>query len=109
MLSYSVASKRRHLLGFVLGIFGKRVLGGALEKSVKAIEADNYRGARKEQSVKSTLRRCFNPDLLARVCYASLQRSSIRFVQAYGPKMTVKDYYQAKRGLVQLRSLERDA
>jgi hypothetical protein len=30
-----------HLLGFVLGIFGKRVLGGALEKSVKAIEARN--------------------------------------------------------------------
>ena len=27
------------LLGLVLGIFGKRVLGGALEKSVKAIEA----------------------------------------------------------------------
>jgi hypothetical protein len=27
-----------HLLGFVLGIFGKRVLGGALEKSAKAIE-----------------------------------------------------------------------
>ena len=27
------------LLGLVLGVFGKRVLGGALEKSVKAIEA----------------------------------------------------------------------
>ena len=28
-------------LGFVLGIFGQRVLGGALEKSIKAIEARN--------------------------------------------------------------------
>ena len=30
------------LLGLVLGIFGKRVLGKALEKTVKAIEARNY-------------------------------------------------------------------
>ena len=29
------------MLGLVLGAFGKRVLGGALEKSVKAIEARN--------------------------------------------------------------------
>jgi hypothetical protein len=28
-------------LGFVLGIFGERVLGGALQKTVKAIEARN--------------------------------------------------------------------
>jgi len=33
------------LLGFVLSIFGTRVLGGALEKSAKAIEARNYPGA----------------------------------------------------------------
>ena len=33
-------------LGFVLGIFGERVLGGALEKTVKAIEARNGEGAR---------------------------------------------------------------
>jgi hypothetical protein len=29
------------LLGFVLGIFGERVLGRELEKTVKAIEARN--------------------------------------------------------------------
>jgi len=29
------------VLGFVLGIFGERVLGGALAKTVKAIEARN--------------------------------------------------------------------
>jgi hypothetical protein len=29
------------VLGFVLGIFGQRVLGGALAKTVKAIEARN--------------------------------------------------------------------
>jgi hypothetical protein len=28
-------------LGFVLGIFGERVLGGALHKTIKAIEARN--------------------------------------------------------------------
>jgi hypothetical protein len=32
------------LLGLVLGIFGTRVLGGALEKSVQAIEARTYAG-----------------------------------------------------------------
>jgi hypothetical protein len=37
---------RGYLLGLVLGIFGKRVLGGALEKTVKAIEARNDPGAR---------------------------------------------------------------
>ena len=42
-----------HLLGFVLGIFGKRVLGGALEKSVKAIEARNHPGAGKGGSAGS--------------------------------------------------------
>jgi hypothetical protein len=36
------------LLGFVLGIFGKRVLGKELEKSVKAIEARNDKSAREE-------------------------------------------------------------
>ena len=36
------------MLGLVLGIFGTRVLGGALEKSVKAIEARNVEGTRKE-------------------------------------------------------------
>ncbi len=30
-----------HVLGFVLGIFGKRVLGKALATTVKAIEARN--------------------------------------------------------------------
>jgi hypothetical protein len=34
------------MLGFVLGFFGERVLGTALEKSVKAIEARNDQGAR---------------------------------------------------------------
>jgi hypothetical protein len=34
------------LLWFVLGFFGKRVLGGALGKSVRAIEARNDPGAR---------------------------------------------------------------
>ena len=33
---------RGHLLGFVLGFFGRSVLGKELEKSVKAIEARNY-------------------------------------------------------------------
>jgi hypothetical protein len=37
---------RGQLLGFVLGIFGTRVLGGALEKSVKAIEARSGPGPR---------------------------------------------------------------
>jgi len=32
------------MLGIVLGIFGKRVLGKALETTVKAIEARNYSG-----------------------------------------------------------------
>jgi hypothetical protein len=36
------------LLGFVLGIFGERVLGKELEKSVKAIEARNDKSARKQ-------------------------------------------------------------
>jgi hypothetical protein len=35
-----------HLLWFVLGFFGKRVLGSALEKSVSVIEARNNPGAR---------------------------------------------------------------
>jgi hypothetical protein len=34
-----------HLLGLVLSVFGKRVLGSALEKSVKAIEARNHPAA----------------------------------------------------------------
>ena len=34
-------------LGLVLGIFGKRVLGGALAKTVRAIEARNGSGAAK--------------------------------------------------------------
>ena len=38
--------------------------------------------------------------------FAELQH---RFVQAYGATMTVRDYYQAKRGVVELRNLERDA
>jgi hypothetical protein len=38
--------------------------------------------------------------------FAELQQG---FIQAYGATMTVKDYYQAKRGLVELRNLERDA
>ena len=42
-----------HLLGFVLGIFGTRVLGGALEKSVKAIEARTQAGAKKADSAAS--------------------------------------------------------
>jgi hypothetical protein len=32
------------MLGIVLGIFGKRVLGKALGTTVKAIEARNYSG-----------------------------------------------------------------
>jgi len=44
---------RGHLLGFVLGIFGERVLGKELEKTVKAIEARNYPGARKEEHAAS--------------------------------------------------------
>ena len=36
---------RGQLLGFVLGIFGTRVLGSAFEKSAKAIEARNNPGA----------------------------------------------------------------
>ena len=30
-----------HVLGFLLGIVGKRVLGNAMDKTVKAIEARN--------------------------------------------------------------------
>jgi hypothetical protein len=36
------------LLGLVLAIFGKRVLGGALEKSAKAIEERSYPGLGKD-------------------------------------------------------------
>jgi hypothetical protein len=43
-----------HLLGFVLSFFGQRVLGGALAKTVKAIEARNN-GTRAR--VGETLRR----------------------------------------------------
>jgi hypothetical protein len=41
------------MLGLVLGIFGKGVLGGALEKSVKAIEARNAPGLGKEAKAAS--------------------------------------------------------
>lgn len=40
-------------LGFVLGIFGERVLGKQLEKTVKAIEARNYKGARTQEVATS--------------------------------------------------------
>jgi hypothetical protein len=43
---------RGHLLGFVLGIFGERVLGKELEKTVKAIQARSYPGARKEERTR---------------------------------------------------------
>ena len=42
-----------HLLGFVLAFFGKRVLGSALERSVKAIEARGDGGARNEDKAAS--------------------------------------------------------
>src|SRR5262245_38025243 len=41
------------LLGFVLGIFGERVLGKALEKTVQAIEARNSPRAGKEERAAS--------------------------------------------------------
>src|SRR5262245_61292824 len=42
---------RGHLLGFVLGFFGERVLGKELEKTTRAIEARNAEGAmRKERA-----------------------------------------------------------
>jgi len=37
------------VLGFVLGIFGERVLGRELEKSVRAIEARNKKSVGKEE------------------------------------------------------------
>jgi hypothetical protein len=42
-----------HLLGFVLGIFGQRVLGKELEKTVKAIEARNDNSARSHVATAS--------------------------------------------------------
>jgi hypothetical protein len=42
-----------HLLGGVLALFGKRVLGGALEKSAKAIEARHYSGPGKQERAAS--------------------------------------------------------
>src|SRR5215470_17038856 len=44
---------RGHLLGFVLGIFGERVLGKEFEKTVRAIEARNRPGAHKEERAAS--------------------------------------------------------
>jgi hypothetical protein len=38
------------MLGIVLGIFGKRVLGKALGTAVKAIEAGNYGARTAEQT-----------------------------------------------------------
>ena len=42
-----------HMLGLVLAIFGKRVLGGALKKSARAIEARHYSGAGKQERAAS--------------------------------------------------------
>ena len=53
------------LLGLVLGIFGKRVLGKELAKTVKAIEALKQRGESSETRL-DTVRRDLRPMPVAR-------------------------------------------